>query len=448
MKLPQTPPNYTALLNNIVDPARLRFIIQHSTIVDDKGRYLHWDQLRFKQAPRGLTMEEFWTGTRMARRAAAQSLPLMDSANRPFSYCEPPSLRASLRYLDMNAGGSLASDATTLSTGDGRLYLARSLAEEPFSSSLIEGAATTMQIAKKLIFEGQPPRTRDERMVLNNHRALEFVKVHRNDPLTLDLLLEIHRIVTVGTLDNDQDAGRIRQSNDVQVVDAITSDVLHQPPDFKELPHRLKQLISFANEDYGSALWVHPITRAILLHFMLAYEHPFVDGNGRVARALFYWSVLKDGYWLMEYVSISSIIAEAKIKYGRAYLYTETDLGDTTYFLLYNTFVLERAVTRLGEYVSRRRDELGNFERRLSDSHMFNHRQSWLLNEFARNRSSHTNILEHQERNGVGYLTARKDLESLLELSLLRKQKIGRTSSYLPVRDLVRRLTMASDGTG
>ena len=181
---------------------------------------------------------------------------------------------------------------------------------------------------------------------------------------------------------------------------------------------------------------------------MIGYEHPFVDGNGRVARALFYWSALRDGYWLMEYVSISSIIAETKVKYARSYLHAETDLGDTTYFLLYNTTVLEQAITRLGEYVDRRRDELDNFERHLSDRHQFNHRQSWLLNELARNRFPRISILEHQERHGVSYLTARSDLESLLELSFLRKEKLGRTSIYIPARDLVRRLTAASRLTG
>lgn len=45
---------------------------------------------------------------------------------------------------------------------------------------------------------------------------------------------------------------------------------------------------------------------------MIAYMHPFVDGNGRTARALFYWYMLKSGYWLTEYLSISRVIAKSK----------------------------------------------------------------------------------------------------------------------------------------
>ncbi len=119
---------------------------------------------------------------------------------------------------------------------------------------------------------------------------------------------------------------------------------------------------------------------------MLSYEHPFVDGNGRVARALFYWLALREGYWLTEYVSISSVIAEAKISYGRAFLHTETDGADLTYFLIYHADILSRAVTRLMAFVERKRREVAAFEKRLGDKRRpdaFNRRQSWLLNEFA-----------------------------------------------------------------
>ena len=142
--------------------------------------------------------------------------------------------------------------------------------------------------------------------------------------------------------------------------------------------------------------------------------------------------------------AISSIIVEEKIQYGKSYLHTESDSGDTTYFDLYNLKILERAVERLGEYVNRRRAELLAFEKRIADSHIFNHRQTWILNEIARNRSGAVTIADHQERNGVSYLTARNDLETLVALSLLRKEKVGRTSNYVPVRDLVRRLTSTS----
>jgi hypothetical protein len=74
-------------------------------------------------------------------------------------------------------------------------------------------------------------------------------------------VLDLHRLVSEKTLDDPADAGR------------------HRPPGM-QVP----------------AVFIHPVMRAITLHFWLAYDHPFCDGNGRTARALFYWSMLKQGY--------------------------------------------------------------------------------------------------------------------------------------------------------
>ncbi|HWA91845.1 MAG TPA: hypothetical protein VG889_17535 [Rhizomicrobium sp.] len=164
----------------------------------------------------------------------------------------------------MNAGGALASEAVVPSTGEGRLYLARSLAEEPFASSFIEGAATTRQVAKKLIFEGRAPRTKDERMVLNNYQAMQFVKDRKDDPLTLAMLLELHRIVADGTLDDPADAGRVRISDDVRVVDEANGEVLHQPPPAKDLQKRIETLTWFANAKAEAGNWIHPLVRGML----------------------------------------------------------------------------------------------------------------------------------------------------------------------------------------
>ena len=187
MRFPQIPPATIPIFQEIISEGaeRAQALWANSKLVDDKGRYLHWDELRFKPTPAGLSHPQWWTGVRMARQVAAQTLPLLDAAGRTFTFCEPPLLKVALRYLDMNAGGALRSDSRELSMGEGRAHLASSLAEEPFASSLIEGAATTRQIAKKLVFEGREPQTIDELMVLNNYKAMDFVKQSKDRPLTL-----------------------------------------------------------------------------------------------------------------------------------------------------------------------------------------------------------------------------------------------------------------------
>jgi Fic family protein len=446
MKFPARPPDTGAVMMAALqkNPDRFYRLMATASPIDEAGRYLHWDEFRFKPTQDDASPEEWWAATKLARSGASQQITLKDKQGSKFSFCEPPSLKSTLRDLDRNAGGALASDASGLSAGEGRLYLTRSLAEEPFASSFIEGAATTRQIAKKLILEGKRPRTKDERMVLNNYRAMLFVKEHKNEQLTLPLLLELHRIVTDDTLDNPADAGRARTTDDVRVVDDTNNEVLFQPPLAADLPERLGELIIFANTPPEANKWVHPLLRAFILHFALSYEHPFVDGNGRVARALFYWAALRAGYWLIEYVSISSVIAEAPVQYGRSFLYTETDGSDLTYFLNHQADVLEAAISRLMAYVERKRGEVSAFEKRLADRcrpDAFNHRQSWLLNELARGRLDKVTVDEHAARNAVSYLTARHDLEALVKARLLGRSKAGRTVEYRAVRDLIDRLT-------
>jgi Fic family protein len=443
MQIPRRPPSTDELLRTVIEADRIAEVMAGAQVVDEKGRYLHWDDFRFKPVRDGVSVEEAWIAMRLARQFAAQRLPLLAADGKPITYCEPPKVRSSLRYLDMNAGGSLGADTHALSQGEGRVHLARSLAEEPFASSFIEGAATTRQIAKKLILEGREPRTRDELMVLNNYRAMQFVKRQKDTPLSMEFLLELHRIVTAGTLDDDSDAGRLRRGDDVQVVDDSTGEILHQPPLRNALETRLGSLFTFANAEPCADQWLHPLLRAILLHFMLAYEHPFLDGNGRVARALFYWSALRSGYWLMEYISISSVIAEAKIQYGRAFLEVETDGMDATYFVVHQVAILTTALERFGRYIETKRGEVRLIEKvleRRKGPFAFNHRQAWLLNELLRGRINRITIGEHEKKQGVSYLTARADLERLTERGYLRKSKAGQTSIYRPASGLTEKL--------
>src|SRR5262249_24290671 len=82
---------------------------------------------------------------------------------------------------------------------------------------------------------------------------------------------------------------------------------------------RLARLCAFANET-SDATWMQPVLRSLAVHFMVGYDHYFEGGNGRTARALFYRSMLKRGYWLTEFLTISRILNKAPAQYARSYL--------------------------------------------------------------------------------------------------------------------------------
>lgn len=282
-------------------------------------------------------------------------------------------------------------------------------------------------------------------MIFNNYRAMEHLRSIKNDKLTPGHILELHRILTDETLDEPSDAGRLRQADDIKVVGPRDGTLLHEPPSHLELPERLERVCAFANSDETSTPFVHPVLRAIILHFMIGYDHPFVDGNGRTARALFYWSIARSGYWLMEYTSISHIIRRAPARYMRAYLHTETDGNDTTYFLIHQLLTIRKAISALHEYLDRKGREQKETEKLLSASQKlrgkFNHRQVALLTHALRNTGEGYRVDAHQRSHNVVYQTARNDLLGLLKLGLLEKVTQGNAYIFYAPEDLRERLS-------
>lgn len=187
---------------------------------------------------------------------------------------------------------------------------------------------------------------------------------------------------------------------------------------------------------------MHPVVRSIVLHFWLGHDHPFEDGNGRTARALFYWSMLHRGYWLTEFLAISSILKQAPAKYARSFLYSEWDDNDLTYFLLYQLEVIIRAVDGLKRYLKRKMKQVRRTEALLRETDL-NHRQIALLSHALRTPGAVYTFRTHQHSHDVSYQSSRNDLIDLEERGLLRKRRDGRTYRFLPAPDLQERLATA-----
>jgi Fic family protein len=217
---------------------------------------------------------------------------------------------------------------------------------------------------------------------------------------------------------------------------AIGEIILHTPPPAEELIDRIQALCDFANEN-NPAFYIHPVIRSIILHFWLAYDHPFIDGNGRCARALFYWSMLKQGYWLCEYLSISQILRKAPSQYARSFLYTESDDNDLTYFILYNLNVLVRSIDELHSYVAARSSELKKVDYLLRGTNFnLNHRQIDILQHALRHEDALYTIKGHQSANNIVYQTARTDLLNLESLGFFEKKYRGKEIIFIPVEYL------------
>lgn len=449
MKIPMAPPDVQKLLQSLLDsPEGMRRFTQIVAGTQDPtpgGKYRHWDILRHLPPPEGLSSDEWWAAVKLARRSLYRELPLKDRNGVPFVYASVDAAHAMLHEIDRQGGGSLKGNDQVTDPQTRDTYLIKTLFEESITSSQLEGAATTRAVATEMLRLGRDPRDRSERMIYNNFQAMQFIRRLRGEQLTPSIVFELHRIVTQDTMP-DEEAGRFRRPEEpIHIVDEVNRE-LHVPPKAEELPDRMAALCAFANERETTP-FMHPVVRATLIHFWLAYDHPFLDGNGRTARALFYWSMADQGYWITEFLSISRVIKQAHGKYLRSFLYTETDDNDTTYFVLNQLRTTVRAIEALHEYLQRKQQELEETRAALERSRilrsLLNPRQVSLINHALKN-PGHVYVIEsHRNSHGVSYQTARTDLISLAEHGLLDEGKRGKKLTFTAPKDLKQRIARA-----
>lgn len=446
MKIPQQPPELKTLLEDPRIFERWDEVLSAIRGSAAASQYFHWEKLRRLPVPDGFSHEDLWVSIKIQRNAAARQIPLRDKRERNFRYCVPDSVAAQLHEIDIGAGGTIGMPEQITNPQTRDQYVVRSLMEEAITSSQLEGAVTTRQVAKEMIRTGRAPRDRSERMILNNFATMRKITEIRDQPLTRDLVFGIHRLVTEGTLDDESAAGRFRRADEKITVQDEYGEVFHDPPGAGELELRMAAMCEFANAQTPEQ-FVHPVVRAIILHFWLAYDHPFVDGNGRTARALFYWSMLRQRYWLFEFISISEILLKAPAKYARAFLYVETDDNDLTYFIIHQTEVIRRAVIGLHAYIEEKSKEWRQTEALLRHAAQLNHRQEGLLSHALRHPDARYTIEGHRLSHAVAYDTARNDLLGLHRLEFLDMKKSGKALVFFAKRDLPARInnTMKSD---
>lgn len=406
-------------------------------ITDD---YLYWADVKYRAQSLGLTKEDLWSAVKYSRMLT--DIKIEGFENIHFSLSN--SMQRKCHEFDMNFGGSWgASKIFPDDKSTQELYLVSSIMEEAIASSQMEGAATTRKVAKDMLRRKINPKDRSQRMILNNYNTINFIRDHAKEDLSPELVMQIHGMMTEGALDIEDAAGRFRKTEENIVVgNGITGETVHTPPSADCLPKFIEQLCIFFN-DNSPKLFIHPIIRGIIIHFLIGYYHPFADGNGRTARALFYWYMMRNDYWLVQYLSISRIIRGSKKAYEKAYLYTEHDSNDIGYFIQYNLDVLNKSFDELQKYLIKKYQEKKKAERLL---HLGNitPRQAEILNRYIENPDEVLSSVDVMNRFGISSGTAKSDLRDLTNKQFLKEIALnGRTKGYIRndnFQDMVRHI--------
>lgn len=395
--------------------------------------YIHWEKLKYKK---GLPIEPkyLWILLNRDRKIHFKDLKFY---NWTFKYYINDKIQKILGELDILKNMEFPNEIGDLISSK---YKIDALIEESIASSQIEGAKTTTKIAKETIKSGKKPKNNDEIMIYNNHEAMKYITNElKNKDFTIDEILKIHNLISKELIGNEY-VGEFRTIDGVIVRDIKTNKTLHIPPNHELIESLMNELCNFANNKEDS---IHPIIKGIIIHFLIGYIHPFIDGNGRTARALFYWYILNSGYTIFEYLKVSEFINKSKGQYKNSYLYVESHKcneyeGDLTYFISYILNCIEKSRNEFKEELELLEDELKHkdkiYNNLLNDlkNNNLNLRQLDILEEIIENPKKKFTIKYIVNSYGVAYATARNDLNIFAGCGILQKKKAGKEFIYIP----------------
>src|SRR3989338_8523373 len=426
MKFPQKPPDDADLEKIILgksDIKEIEEIRHHIEIINDQ--YLHWDELQVDDRFKKVNLKEIWAFVSLFRKFNARLIRLNGKSLR---YVQTRQIEKNLHDMDFMIGGEMALDIIP-SQELQKKYLINSIMEEAIASSQLEGAATSRVVAKAMLRENRKPRNPSEQMIVNNYLAMMFIKdnAQPDQKLTIELIKEIHKKITKDTLKNKEWEGSFRADNEVKVW--YYDQIVHNPPDSGTIEKLLEQVCNFANNE-SKEYYLHPLIKAIILHYLIGYIHPFNDGNGRTARALFYWYLITQKYNKLEYVAVSTAIKKAPSKYMRAYLYKQTDHEDITYFVKFNLRAINIALRFFEKYIEKTRSETRKIFEAVRHNPKLNFRQADIIINLSKHERPLT-INEMQERYNITYQTARTDLLGLSKEFYLHKIKKGKQFLFI-----------------
>jgi len=286
--------------------------------------------------------------------------------------------------------------------------------------------------------EKRKARNESEHMILNNYQAMLLIEERlKHQDLSMDMLLDLHAALTRDTIDV-KDVGRLRSDADnIVVTDPALNITYHVPPPVKFLKREINRLIAYANDTLEKEQFVHPVIKAIILHFWVGYLHPFTDGNGRLARSVFYWYLLRKQYWAFSYLPLSRVIKNSPAQYGYAYIYSEQDDNDLTYFIDYNVRKISQARREFEAYIIKKQVESRKMAKLARGGYDLNDRQIQLLRYLHKTPDATTTVRTHSEVNSVSRPTASNDLERLESFGFIVSQKQGRERPFRATEKLL-----------
>lgn len=212
----------------------------------------------------------------------------------------------------------------------------------------IEGNELSLsQVQKVLDGERVVARDRDVKEVINYRKVVSFIGDKKEVTIDEKTILTLHKFTVEGILDAGE-TGKFREK-EVVIRNSITGDVSFKPPPAVEVVWQMKDLIEFIHKEKE----IHPVLKAGIVHYEFVRIHPFLDGNGRVGRALSMLVLFADSYDIREFFSLEEHFDRNAAEYYKALQSVAIHNGDVTNWLEYFTECLAVELTKIKEKIER-----------------------------------------------------------------------------------------------
>jgi Fic family protein len=379
-------------------------------------RYTPLDDIKYRLEKLGISKSN-WPEVKLKIQACRKmgSIPFfLTSIDKKFWYFPSDSINKKIHKVE-SLGNRLFDKIETHSSFK-REFLTNAAVEEAITSAIYEGANSTRSKAKALIASGEKPKSKDEWMLINNYFAMKWIKENSTLSVSKSLVLKIHEIVSKNTLEGD-DANFCGKLRDDAVYVGSHQGVTHS-----KLEDVLDEAINLVT---GHPRFLHSLVKGIILHYFVAYIHPFFDGNGRTARTLFYFKAIKNDLKFVELLSVSANLKEHGKKYEKSFDLVKEHEFDMTFFI---DFCLDSLMIALDK-VEQKVNYLINISL-LIEIDGINSNQVSLLQRMALNKYRATSIEGYAEDIGKSREISRRDLKSLLEKGYLKEEKKGKKFIY------------------
>jgi Fic family protein len=373
----------------------------------ENNEYLHYKEIKYRNLiPLEFEKEpeKFWALIKFHRKIHSIKTKISDRQNSLFIWHNLSSHQKLLHEIDFTM-------KDYLDDPDYEKYQKKALMEEAIASAQISGSYISRVVAKQMLKEKLVAKTPAKKMIYNNFIMLQSIyEKHQHKKLNSEILFDLHN--TLGATTKDESLAFSLNKND------------------HFLQKEIKKFIAFGNDELEADGFTHPIIKASILHFWLLFLNPFASGNDAIARAIFYWYLLRKGYKLFSILPISLAIKNTKDDYDRASLLSISDDNNLTYFIDYKIRKIQKTLNNFKHFIKQKNSESWRTNHFLKEYPSLNHRQLSILEDLHHISYKPITVTSHKNTYEITKVTAIKDLKGLETLKLIQGKKEGRNIFY------------------